>query len=688
MGGCRWTPRPHRRRYHCPKLPKHVLLVGNKSELSTKPSPFPNGSILWKLMLCLLVKKKRRKCDKTLPMCSLCSRMGRQCDYTDMPAAPTADDLAVLQARLADLENRLSAANANASSNAHGGNGSSPTVAMSGMEPSPASSSNIASMVTPSSSGETDTSIHNHNNNNGGPSTHHPHQAPLWTSSQHQPNSSPFPSALFLDIDCFKWSGMHIPKPTIPVPPDVYSILNSGGSGSGSTTTIQDSISTYFEVVHPWWPIISRKRMAIGTSLWEGGPDLAMLFLAMKLVTASSFSPSGFHTGLLYTGSSCPAEDPLYVASKRFLSQLESSGCLSLPHLQAIILVTLYEIGHGIYPSAWMSVAACARYIEIIGLPSFKESSVILGSVTTWTELEERRRCWWAVYILDRFICLGSKKRGVMPEPEEHAILPVDDDAWDKGDPARGLQFSIATELGVRQAPFARMVQGAMLISSILGHCRGRTAQFRKGKIESEGEREGRLGRVGELLGTIEMYTQVTAEELAQSVNNSNNNSPGGIQHYGYFARLTPSCLATSAQILLFDAYACPENLCDGPSAIGSDSFPPQSPAEQQMQITAVEGLKSSSLAMRDLSLEILEMVMLPAEQRKISPLCLDSLYCAVASLHWLFKEGGDEEIGAALGDVRNCLGRLGMRWTVGAVYAGLMGFHDVTVVMALRNGF
>ncbi|KAM7209364.1 Fungal specific transcription factor domain containing protein [Naviculisporaceae sp. PSN 640] len=659
--------------------------------IDTSPS-LSSVSVSKAAQACIACRKQKRKCDKTLPMCSLCSRMGRQCDYTDTPAAPTAEDLAVLQARLAELENRLSVANAN--SNAHGSNGGSPAVTMSGMEPSPGSSNGVVNnMITPSSlSAATDTDAVAHNNN-GRPS--------LWASSptQNQPSTGSgsgsgnnFPSAIFLDIDCFKWSGMHIPRPNLAVPPEVHSILNSGSNGG---TAIQDSISAYFETIHPWWPIISRKRMTIGTSLWEGGPDLAMLFLAMKLITSSSssFSPSGFHSGILYSGTSSPAEDPIYISAKQFLSQLEASGCLSLPHLQAMILVTLYEIGHGIYPSAWMSVATCARYIEIIGLPSFKESSVVLGSVTTWTELEERRRCWWAVYVLDRFICLGNKKRCVMPEPEEHAILPVDDDAWDRGDPARGLQYSISTELTVPQAPFARVVQGAMLIGSILAHCRSRIASFRRGNLESEQEREASLRRVDELINTIETYTRITIEELKQSNHNHNhnhnqNNTNNTQYSYSYFSRLTPACLSISSKILLHDAYACPETLCDGPSSIGSDSFPPKTPREQQIQIIAVEGLKSSSLAMRDLSLEILEMVMLPAEQRKISPLCLDSLYCAVASLHWLFKESGEEDIGIALGDVRNCLGRLGCRWKVGEVYAGLMGFHDVTVVMALRNGF
>lgn len=48
----------------------------------------------------------------------------------------------------------------------------------------------------------------------------------------------------------------------------------------------------------------------------------------------------------------------------------------------------------------------------------------------TWTELEERRRVWWAIYILDRTISLGSRRRFCFPDPADTDVLPVDDDTW------------------------------------------------------------------------------------------------------------------------------------------------------------------------------------------------------------------------------------------------------------------
>jgi len=261
----------------------------------------------------------RRKCDKAQPICGLCSRLGRACDYAAIPAQ-TAEDTASLQARLSELERELRASKKNP------GNETTP----------PADSSG-------------------HSNNSAGwqPAN------PLWMGPA---SMNRFPSAVFLDIDCFKWAQLPIPRPNVNVPPEVFEILSNGNA-------VQSATAEFFSTIHYWFPIVSRKRMTIGTSLWEGGPDLAMLFLAMLLINSREL-----------TSVEAAMTNQLYTASKRFLALLEASGTVSLLYLQAMILVAMYEYGHGIYPSAWMTIAQCARYVDVTGIPSFKDSSLMLGS--------------------------------------------------------------------------------------------------------------------------------------------------------------------------------------------------------------------------------------------------------------------------------------------------------------------
>ncbi|KAK3394387.1 hypothetical protein B0H63DRAFT_460785 [Podospora didyma] len=574
------------------------------------------------IQACISCRKQKRKCDKTLPACSLCTRMGRSCDYTgDGQPAPTADDLAVLQSRLAELENRLGAAS------------TTPAGAAAVNERSPPSNNSAGGG---GGGGGYSPPESSNNNNNSGPSSRPSvnSRGPLWL-----PSMSRFPSAIFLDIDCFKWATMPIPKPNVDVPADVYEILARGNA-------VQDAAAEYFSTVHSWFPIVSKKRMTLGISLWEGGPDLAMLFLAMKLIT--SLPVEGVEA----------AASPLYTASKRFLALLESSGTLSLLHLQAMILVALYEYGHAIYPAAWMTVAQCARYVEIVGLPSFKESSVMLGSC------KSDEGSGGGVYILDRIISLGNKNRFSAPEPEDNYLLPVDDKIW-----------------------------VSMLISAVTNHCRTSIALYRRGtpKPLNLGEVQGLIETLSSF-GTI-LQTELTTTTSPSSGLGSAGPTPssggggggGGESNIAPLSLLAPRCLVSSALVMLLDAYACPESLRDGCGPGGLDHPGATSPDELVMQSTAVSGLRDVSLAVRDLCLDVLEATMLPPAQRSVSPLCLDALYGAMASLHWLWKEGGDPGIKDALEDVKRCMSHLGMRWRLAGEYTDMVKHHDVTTLMAWR---
>lgn len=108
--------------------------------------------------------------------------------------------------------------------------------------------------------------------------------------------------------------------------------------------------------------------MNLGISLAEGGSDLALIFLAMKLITTTP-SPD----------LASAADMPMYSTAKQFAALLESAGAVSLVYLQAMILIALYEYGHAIYPAAWMTAGNCVRYATMVGLPSYGDAAGFLG---------------------------------------------------------------------------------------------------------------------------------------------------------------------------------------------------------------------------------------------------------------------------------------------------------------------
>ena len=281
---------------------------------------------------CMACRKQKRKCNKVLPSCSLCSRMSRSCDYSDMTPTPSAGDFAMLRQKVTDLESKLEARN--------------------------------GQFVRASPFG------HSRGEANS-------HSTPEQTSR--------FPTLFFLDAEMYLEAKMSIPKPATTVPSDVLSAL-------GSITDIQDLAERYFENVHLWLPIVSKKRMQLLLSNphLEMTGDLSLLMLAMRLIVQNSH------------GSPQAAQTSLYQLVKRHLALIESNGSMTLQLLQSAILVAVYEMGHAIYPAAYLATGHCVRIGQLLGLHDGQNALQVLARSGAWAEHEERRRCWWGCMLIDR----------------------------------------------------------------------------------------------------------------------------------------------------------------------------------------------------------------------------------------------------------------------------------------------
>ncbi|KAJ3455813.1 hypothetical protein MRS44_017295 [Fusarium solani] len=587
-------------------------------------------------LACTACRKGKRKCDKTLPKCGLCSRTGRRCDYDvdAQPSPPSASDFAALVARLSELEDRLSRTVTCGNTTAD----SVPTGSISGSRNhDTASSSSIASPSAPAA-----------------PS------APTDANSTEPANG--FPSALFLDIDLFKNAGMRLPAPLIQIP--LYPVLTRHQDVLGILTqenNVVEIASMYFKTVHAWMPIVSKKRIELGIPLRNSGPDLAMLFLAMRLVT----SPPG----------DCPSAMPLYSLSQKFLALFESSGGVSIFCLQAMILVALYEYSQAIYPAAWMTVGACARYADLLGITSDREDWDLMDKCTTWTEAEERRRVWWGIYTLDRVIALGSRGRFSAPEPVETASLPVDDTAWvnienlDEGDPLRAISRPLTTPLAVPQPQFARVCQSAVLISRCLTISRQNAAPTQASTMAHV------YALADELCGFI---TTLEAELPMAEVTASN------LHH------LAPRCLAWSALFILIDPYCCPQKIRQGPGY--TPSAEAKTTDELGFQIRAVNIVKIVNDRVHSVAMKVMDII---SELRRgsveelgtLSPFSLDILYCVMVTFHWICREGGDNLVRARLADMERCLNWIGERWKLSREYLSLEEYHNTTSLLASGMG-
>lgn len=158
-----------------------------------------------------------------------------------------------------------------------------------------------------------------------------------------------------------------------------------------STDEVRLIADGFFKSVHVWFPIINRNKFygSFTHASLQHETDLAILVLCMKMFTAQ---PSETEQTSKAT----------YLSVKPLLVQLEQAGFLNITMLQALLLTALYEIGAGIYPSAYMTVGSCARYASALSLDRdiFKWDQ----SASDWIGMEERHRAWWAAVVLDRYV--------------------------------------------------------------------------------------------------------------------------------------------------------------------------------------------------------------------------------------------------------------------------------------------
>jgi hypothetical protein len=196
---------------------------------------------------------------------------------------------------------------------------------------------------------------------------------------------SSFPAVFFLDAEIFHQCRLDLPRVQISVPQYVRDLV-------GDTASIRTAAIKYFGNVHLYMPIVAKKVFFehFLNPLYVPSADVLLLFLCIRLAIWEPTTDSSASRTLLYS------------SSKRFYSEIEAAGFSSIQVLQAGVLISLYEVGHAIYPAAFRSIGACVTYARTFRIDE-QEVARTDGKID-WIESEERRRVWWAILILDRYV--------------------------------------------------------------------------------------------------------------------------------------------------------------------------------------------------------------------------------------------------------------------------------------------
>lgn len=367
-------------------------------------------------------------------------------------------------------------------------------------------------------------------------------------------------------------------------------------------------LDAYFCSVHTWLPMISKKRI-IYAAYTEQEACQDLLMLCMKLCTT-------------YPSDATPAADPLYLTIRSLCSAAETAGIISLRLVQSLVLVTVYEISHAIYPVAYSTIGRAARLAALMGWHDIKAQQ-LFKEPDTLRLREEQRRTWWAVYILDRYINIDTSGLPfASPEPSDDELLPVNDHDWNQGrpvasEPLFASSFSSVTTLG----SFAGTCQAAHILSKVIDHKRAR-------KLNSQdmdlllGEGRG----LYQALSTLQMSFERQA---------SKDEAPAGL------------ALCIMARYLLQNMYACR----DMPGRLNMARMP----LETELQCLSVE------------SLELISSTTVPrlAQLQSECPLLAKCFFEAAKLCGWAIRE---ECAPATRDSLRHCVNGLrdsGRRYNV-----------------------
>ncbi|KAF6810916.1 fungal specific transcription factor [Colletotrichum musicola] len=427
-----------------------------------------------------------------------------------------------------------------------------------------------------------------------------------------------FPSSFFLDSDLFQPISHDALGCPSSVPPYVSDLLHED---------VGVICERYFNTVDTWFPFVSRKKLK--QDLDSGiMAEVALLLVCMKLATEV---PGNHHAAAV--GSLT------YEVARRYTNELEVTVPTSLRLFQATILVAVYEIGHGMLPTAYLTVAKAARLGLLRGVHDRGHTTQLFQTPPTWTHWEEERRAWWATSILERYMNLGpSGLPMATPEPVQGELLPALDSDWFRGaigssQPLYSKGFSSNSQIG----PFARVCQAS--------HVLGRVLRHRNSRKEA--------GVQYEIL-TEALQLEATSSALDAHLSQTSTDS----------ASTVDLAISIIARLALYHGYACIQ-----PDAVGE-----RLPEETEMQGASIRGLKQ---IISDRGPRLASLVIRQATENieGLSPLVVQALYDVATECQWFVREG-DVADGAdsTLRLATDALVLLSQRWKVGDKCLHLLG--------------
>ncbi|EXK40867.1 hypothetical protein FOMG_07599 [Fusarium oxysporum f. sp. melonis 26406] len=433
-----------------------------------------------------------------------------------------------------------------------------------------------------------------------------------------------FPYSYFLDSNLFQ-----------PISRDILTIHDGPffieqQRRFAAAGTFDSLIDHYETTIHQWLPMLSIKRLrqnakALGDST-QGVVDV-LVFLALEALVSQSDEPTML-----------PQSNPSYLKAKHGSFIAESGGTINIRLIQTIALVALYELGHRIYPAAYLTIGQAVRLATMVGLHSQKDAKQLFVEPETWTLCEEQRRTWWAIVMLDRVVVAGSPQLLMAaPDPNTNDLLPCNDDDWTNG----RIGFNEALFTRNFHSPssvgqFARVCQAVHMFGKVLRHIKSREKDTDPVELTAE---------------ALQLHIVLTA--LDQGIMSSDCDimtTPGSLH--------SALSLCSLARLLLYNEYACNE-----PSFSTARERLAAEVEMQQISLASIQDIVSKTIP--QMARQIVSASQQQSKGPRHSPILAGCLYHAATECAWFVKENNDAEMVAGLEAITHALKVLKSEWSV-----------------------
>lgn len=200
-------------------------------------------------------------------------------------------------------------------------------------------------------------------------------------------------------------------------------------------------VEVYFRLIHPWIPMLHvrnfRQRMKDPS---QRGQMTTICHAIVSICARFSDDPRLGHDSEARAQKAKRSRDAVI---------LQSMQSFSVENLQALIIVAFDTIGSGRSPSAWSVVGSMTRTVEQLQLsvePADEEHhrsadtfqnqikrAAFLPPARDWSELEERRRVFWNVFLMDRFCSIATGWNLSLTSADVKRRLPCEGALWEAG---------------------------------------------------------------------------------------------------------------------------------------------------------------------------------------------------------------------------------------------------------------